>query len=171
VDTAATRSASSAGSGELASNSTSRERVSDDVRSAHFRSLLPGHLLDVVSTDQHTVKPWFAGKLDFAPRVANLDSAGFHLIGGRLDYVGGRHVVALVYGRRKHLVNLFLWPSTRDTDAQRTGSEQVIDGYTTRSWADGGMTYWAISDVQRADLDTLEQLYRSAAPGAKKPTP
>jgi mycothiol system anti-sigma-R factor len=122
---------------------------------AHLRSLEPNHLTDVVSTDQHTVKPWFDGKLDFAPPVQDFADDGFPLAGGRLDVVGGRTVAALVYGRRKHFVNVFVWP-TRDSDTSpRTGSQQ---GYHWITWQKNGMAFWAVSDVAPSDLDDLQRL-------------
>jgi mycothiol system anti-sigma-R factor len=122
---------------------------------AHLRSLEPNHLNDVVSTDQHTVKPWFDGKLDFAPPVQDFADDGFPLAGGRLDVVGGRTVAALVYGRRKHFVNVFVWP-TRDSDTSpRSGSQQ---GYHWITWQKNGMAFWAVSDVAPSDLDDLQRL-------------
>jgi mycothiol system anti-sigma-R factor len=122
---------------------------------AHLRSLEPNHLTDVVSTDQHTVKPWFDGKLDFAPPVQDFADDGFPLAGGRLDVVGGRTVAALVYGRRKHFVNVFVWP-TRDSDTSpRSGSQQ---GYHWITWQKNGMAFWAVSDVAPSDLDDLQRL-------------
>jgi mycothiol system anti-sigma-R factor len=122
---------------------------------AHLRSLEPGHLTDVISTDQHTVKPWFDGKLDFAPPVQDFTDDGFPLAGGRLDVVGGRTVAALVYGRRKHFVNVFVWPSNSPDASPRTGSQQ---GYHWITWQKNGMAFWAVSDVAPSDLDDLERL-------------
>jgi len=122
---------------------------------AHLRSLLPGHLEDVISTDQHTVKPWFDGKVDFAPPVRDFTSEGFPLQGGRLDIVRGRQVAVLVYGRRKHVVNVFVWPTTdRDTSPQ-SGSQR---GYNWIDGSKGGMEICAVSDVNLADLDQLHKL-------------
>jgi anti-sigma factor RsiW len=160
----------SAGASNRLDALSSADRVSNDVVTAHVRSLLPGHLTDVASTDQHTVKPWFSGKLDYSPLVANLDSAGFPLVGGRLDYVGRRPVAALVYKRRQHVINVFLWPSVPESDGPRTEHELVFNGYTMRCWAQNGMTYCAVSDVARADLTILERLYRSAAPETQAAT-
>jgi mycothiol system anti-sigma-R factor len=122
---------------------------------AHLRSLEPGHLTDVISTDQHTVKPWFDGKLDFAPPVQDFASDGFPLTGGRLDVVGGRTVAALVYGRRKHFVNVFIWPSSNPDTAPSSGSQQ---GYQWIAWQKNGMAFWAVSDTAAADLDELQRL-------------
>jgi mycothiol system anti-sigma-R factor len=122
---------------------------------AHLRSLQPGHLEDVISTDQHTVKPWFDGKLDFAPPVRDFASDGFPLQGGRLDVVHGRTVAVLVYGRRKHLINVFIWPTAeRDTPPQ-SGSQL---GYQWMDWRKAGMEMCAVSDVNPADLDALQHL-------------
>ena len=122
---------------------------------AHLRSLEPGHLTDVISTDQHTVKPWFDGKLDFAPPVQDFAADGFPLTGGRLDVVGGRTVAALVYGRRKHFVNVFIWPANNPDAPPSSGAQQ---GYHWITWQKNGMAYWAVSDTAAADLDELQRL-------------
>jgi anti-sigma factor RsiW len=122
---------------------------------AHLRSLLPGHLEDVISTDQHTVKPWFDGKVDFAPPVRDFASEGFPLQGGRLDIVRGRQVAVLVYGRRKHVVNVFLWPTTDSDTSLQSGTQR---GYNWIDWRKGGMEICAVSDVSPADLDELHKL-------------
>lgn len=122
---------------------------------AHLRSLQPGHLEDVVSTDQHTVKPWFDGKLDFAPPVHDFINEGFPLQGGRLDVVRGRTVAVLVYGRRKHLVNVFVWPTT-EVDSEPLAGTQL--GYHWIDWRKGGMEMCAVSDVNREDLGELQRL-------------
>jgi anti-sigma factor RsiW len=122
---------------------------------AHLRSLQLSHLTDVASTDQHTVKPWFVGKLDFAPPVVDLSAEGFPLVGGRLDVVGGRSVAALVYNRRKHVINVFVWTSEESDAAPRTGEER---GYSWIRWTRGGMTFWSVSDVAPPDLAELARL-------------
>ena len=122
---------------------------------AHLRSLQPGHLEDVISTDQHAVKPWFDGKLDFAPPVRDFTSDGFPLQGGRLDVVRGHTVAVLIYGRRKHIINVFIWPTT-ETDAQGQSGSQL--GYNWIDWRKGGMEMYAVSDVAATDLEALRQL-------------
>ena len=124
--------------------------LSKQVLDAHLRSLQLTHLTDVASTDQHTVKPWFVGKLDFAPAVVDLAPFGFPLVGGRLDIVGGQSVAALVYARRQHFINVFVWPSEESDAALRSGAER---GYTWVRWTRGGMRFWAVSDVATADLE------------------
>jgi mycothiol system anti-sigma-R factor len=122
---------------------------------AHLRSLQAGHLTDVTSTDQHTVKPWFDGKLDFAPPVRDFANDGLPLQGGRLDVLRGRAVAALVYGRRKHIVNVFVWPSSEPDVAPREGSKL---GYQWMEWRKGGMEFCAVSDTSATDLEQLQRL-------------
>jgi mycothiol system anti-sigma-R factor len=122
---------------------------------AHLRSLQPGHLTDVVSSDQHTVKPWFDGKLDFSPPVQDFANDGFPLQGGRLDVVHGRTIVALVYGRRKHYISVFIWPARDQDAALRSGSQQ---GYQWIAWQKGGMEFCAASDAAPSDLEQLQRL-------------
>jgi len=125
----------------------------DAVVAAHVRALQPGHLVDVVSTDQHTVKPWFDGKLPFAPPVKDLAQAGFPLEGGRLDYLAGQPVAAMVYRRRAHVIDLFVWPSGSALD--RVGVSGSRAGYHFRRWGQDGMTLWAVSDLDDAELDAF----------------
>jgi mycothiol system anti-sigma-R factor len=137
---------------ESASSVTSAEVID-----AHIRSLQAGHLTDVASTDQHTVKPWFDGKLDFIPPVRDYMDEGFPLIGGRLDVLGERNVAALVYGRRKHFINVFVWPTKEpDTPIHPPGSRQ---GYQWVHWRHKGMEFCAISDVSAQDLNELARLF------------
>ncbi len=111
---------------------------------------MASHLTDVESTDQHTVKPWFDGKLDFAPPVRDLRESGFPLLGGRLDYVDGRPAAALVYGRQKHFLNLFVWPAkAAETESLKTAQR---NGYNIARWSDGKMNYGAVSDLNETDL-------------------
>ena len=134
---------------------SSRAAYAAAIVDAHLRSLQPGHLEDVVSTDQHTVKPWFDGKIDFAPPVRDFASDGFPLQGGRLDVVRGRTVAVLVYGRQKHIVNVFIWP-TKESDSRAQAGSQL--GYNWVDWRKDGMELCAVSDVNPSDLDTLRQL-------------
>jgi anti-sigma factor RsiW len=133
----------------------SREIMASKIVDAHLRSLQPGHLADVISTDQHTVKPWFDGKIDFAPPVRDFTEQGYPLQGGRLDVVDNRTVAALVYGRRKHVVNVFIWPTSEKDATPRTGS---IQGYQWIDWRKQGMEFYAVSDTAPADLDQLQHL-------------
>jgi anti-sigma factor RsiW len=135
--------------------SNSESVLASAIVDAHLRSLQPGHLEDVVSTDQHTVKPWFDGKLDFAPPVRDFVNEGFPLQGGRLDVVRGRTVAVLVYARRKHLVNVFVWPTT-ESDSEPVAGSQL--GYHWMDWRKGGMEMCAVSDVSRDDLGELQRL-------------
>jgi anti-sigma factor RsiW len=127
------------------------ESVAEAVVDSHVRSLMGEHLFDVRSTDQHTVKPWFLGKLDFSPPVDDLAPLGFPLTGGRLDYVAGRPVAALVYARAKHTINLFIWPETTASD--RRLDARTIRGFHVRHWTRNGMFFWAVSDLNDAELD------------------
>ena len=130
--------------------------LAQEVISSHVRSLLATHLLDVPSTDQHTVKPWFDGKLKFSPPVHDFAERGFRLTGGRLDYFNGREVAALVYQRRLHVINLFIWPSE---SGRNTAAESFTkDGYNVSHWDRNGFTFWAVSDVNAEDLRAFADL-------------
>jgi anti-sigma factor RsiW len=122
-------------------------RLTDELVAGHVRSLLVSHLTDVASSDQHTVKPWFLGKLDFAPPVVDLAQKDFPLIGGRLDYIGGRVIPAIVYKHRGHIINLFVWPK-----GQAEGATGTFDGYHIISWTQDGFTYSAVSDLNLQEL-------------------
>lgn len=124
--------------------------VIEDVVNGHVRSLMADHLFDVQSTDQHTVKPWFLGKLDFSPPVVDLAASGYPLVGGRLDYLEGRPVAALVYERRKHAINLFVSPAGGETNA--ADAPRTIRGFHVRHWVRDGMSFWAVSDLNETEL-------------------
>jgi anti-sigma factor RsiW len=141
---------------QLRTRMPQREVLAENILSSHVRSLIGTHLLDVVSSDQHTVKPWFNGKLDFAPVVKDFAPQGFPLIGGRIEYLSGRNVAALIYQRRKHVINLFTWPST-SSDAKESRFSR--NGYHVIQWSDPSMTYWAVSDVAATDLQQFKELY------------
>ena len=126
---------------------------------SHVRSLMADHLTDVASSDQHTVKPWLDVKLDFAAPVVDLSGDGFPLLGGRLDYLDNRPVAALVYGRRKHFINLFVWPAT--SDEAKAPKTITREGYQLLHWADSDFNYWAVSDVNINDLQLFKQQFET----------
>jgi anti-sigma factor RsiW len=134
--------------------SSTNDALAQEVVAGHIRSLMVDHLSDVVSTDQHTVKPWFDGKLNFAPVVINLADQGYPLIGGRLDYLDNQVVTALVYQRNKHVINLFIWPSSAPAEA----APITIQGFHVINWTAAKTTYWAVSDVELNELQTFAQL-------------
>ena len=146
------------GVGLVHRNST-QTQIADAVVSSHIRSLLATHLLDVPSTDRHTVKPWFDGKLDFSPDVKDLTADGFPLTGGRLDYLDGRQVAALIFHRRLHVINLFLWPSA--DAASNPTAVASRNGYNVVHWSTGAMTFWAVADVPENELIHFGQLYKT----------
>ena len=135
-------------------------RITSEIVSAHLRSLQAGHLTDVLSTDQHTVKPWFNGRLDVAPPVIDLTAQGFTLIGGRLDYVDARPVGAIVYRRRLHVINLFVaQTASTETRAART---ETFQGFNIRRWSGGGLNYWAVSDLAADELAEFSEKFEAA---------
>ena len=136
------------------------ERIQSEVVSAHLRSLQAGHLTDVISTDQHTVKPWFNGKLDVSPPVIDLTAEGFTLIGGRLDYVDARAIGAVVYRRRQHVINLFV-AQTGNTE-RRAAKIEMVQGFNIRHWSDRGLNYWAVSDLAKDELADFGEKFESA---------
>jgi len=129
----------------------------EDLTSAHLRSLLPNHLLDVVSTDQHTVKPWFAGHADVSPPVVDLTREGYPLIGGRIDYVAGRRAAVVVYRHGPHLANVFVWAD----DGTALPRQAMRNGYRTACWHSGNLAFCAVTDMAEKELDTLTQLLKS----------
>jgi anti-sigma factor RsiW len=138
-----------------------QERIDSEIVSAHLRSLQAGHLTDVLSTDQHTVKPWFNGRLDVAPPVIDLTAQGFTLIGGRLDYVDARPIGAVVYKRRAHVINLFV--AQTSNMARRAPSTETIQGYNIRRWSERGLNFWAISDIGADELAEFSDKFEAAA--------
>ena len=137
----------------------SDEMLAEQVISGHARSIVTSQLIQVASSDQHTVKPWLSSKLDFSPPVPDLAAAGFPLAGGRLDYLDNRAVAALVYRSRQHVINVFVWPDGHSNARARALSKQ---GYNVLAWKDGDLNFWAISDVNAADLKTFAEAYSSA---------
>jgi anti-sigma factor RsiW len=135
-------------------------RINSEVVSAHLRSLQAGHLTDVLSTDQHTVKPWFNGRLDVAPPVIDLTAQGFTLIGGRLDYVDARPIGAIVYRRRLHIINLFV-AQTAGTEP-RAAKMKTFQGFNIRSWSEHGLNYWAVSDLAADELAEFGDKFQAA---------
>lgn len=143
-----------------------QQRIEGEIVSAHLRSLQAGHLTDVLSTDQHTVKPWFNGKLDVAPPVIDLTALGFTLIGGRLDYVDARPIGAVIYRRRQHIINLFVAQTADAT--QHAAKMDTIQGYNIRSWGERGLKFWAISDIGADELNEFGEKFETAMRGNKE---
>jgi anti-sigma factor RsiW len=129
---------------------------------SHVRSLMANHLTDVASSDQHTVKPWLDAKLDFAPAVVDLSQKGFPLIGGRLDYLDNKPVAALIYQRRKHFINLFVWPA--GSDATTSTKAMTRQGYQLLHWVDSDFNYWIVSDINEKELQEFKQLFEAEIP-------
>src|SRR5882724_9057949 len=142
------------------------QRIASEVVSAHLRSLQAGHLTDVISTDQHTVKPWFNGKLDVSPPVIDLTAQGFTLVGGRLDYVDARAIGAVVYRRRQHVINLFV--AQTPTIERRAAKTETIQGFNIRRWSEGGLNYWAVSDIGADELAEFGEKFQTAMQANKE---
>jgi anti-sigma factor RsiW len=137
-----------------------QQRILSEVVSAHLRSLQAGHLTDVISTDQHTVKPWFNGKLDVAPPVIDLTAQGFTLVGGRLDYIDARAIGAVIYRRRQHIINLFV-AQTSSTE-HRPPTTQTMQGFNCRHWGNRGLNFWAVSDIGADELAEFVDKFEAA---------
>ncbi|HYK17219.1 MAG TPA: anti-sigma factor [Bryobacteraceae bacterium] len=134
--------------------------IAQEVLDSHLRSMMPGHLTDVESSDQHTVKPWFDGKIDFAPSVVDFAADGFPLAGGRKDSISGRTVAALVYRRNKHLINVYIWPSSAPNSAPTSAA---LQGYNLLHWTQGGFAWWMSSDLNAEELAQLGTHLRESA--------
>ena len=137
--------------------------IAQEALDSHLRALATGHLADVLSSNQHTVKPWFAGKLDYSPPVENFESQGYLLLGGRLDYLNGRAVAGLTYQRFKHVIYLSIWPSTH-TDAGDL--QETRQGFHLHHWTQQGMEFWLVSDINPIELDSFATLYRARVSSA-----
>jgi len=138
-----------------------QELINRDVLAAHVRSLIQDHTVQVVSNDQHNVKPWFAGRIEFTPVVKDLSAEGYTLVGGRLDYVDARALGAVVYRRRQHVINLFVAQGSA-ADSLAAGKD-VFQGYNLRAWSDGGLEFWAVSDLAADELQEFVAKFRAAA--------
>jgi anti-sigma factor RsiW len=138
------------------------ERIAQEVLASHVRATLTNHLSDVASSDQHTVKPWLSARLAYSPPVTDLSAQGFELRGGRLDYVGGQPVAVLVYQRRQHLIDVFVWPA----QGQTAGRVMSRDGFNIERFGHGRMSFWLVSDLNRNELNDFARLFAesSAAP-------
>jgi anti-sigma factor RsiW len=141
------------------------ERLAESVQANHIRSLQADHLADVASSDQHTVKPWFNGRLDFSPAVVDLTTEGFPLVGGRLDYLDGHSVAALVYHRRQHPINLFIWPHSSKAPGRQTETATASplisrEGFNMLHWSQDGMEHWAVSDLNSEELANFVRIFR-----------
>jgi anti-sigma factor RsiW len=137
-----------------------RTSIQDELVAGHVRSMLADHLTDVATSDQHTVKPWFNGKIDFSPPVVDLAKQGFPLVGGRVDYIGGRVVAALVYRRRGHLINVFVWPAP-----PAGATESSHEGYSVENWSKDGLTFWAVSDAAADEISGFREAFLEQTAG------
>jgi mycothiol system anti-sigma-R factor len=155
------------GVGSLRTGPAPEDLLTQEVIAGHTRSLMAAHLTDVTSSDQHTVKPWFEGKLPFSPPVQDMAAQGFPLVGGRLDYLGNRPVAALVYQRHQHIINLFLWPATPDVSPEET--RLTRHGYNLIHWTSADMTYWVVSNLNMSELQEFVRLVQQLALPARAP--
>jgi anti-sigma factor RsiW len=145
----------------LVDHGGSQRAIDDEVVSAHVRAVMMARATDIASSDQHTVKPWLSSKLDFSPTVGDLAGEGYPLAGGRLDYVGGRPVAALVYQRNRHWIDVFVWPV--GNPAPVVPPPRSHNGFNTAAWDDAGLRYWAVSDIAADELATFTRLLRARA--------
>jgi anti-sigma factor RsiW len=142
----------------LVSTRSANDALRQEVIASHIRSLMASHLTDVPSSDQDAVKPWFNGRLNFSPPVKDLAGEGFPLIGGRLDYLNNQSVAAVVYQHRQHFINVFVWPLTLERSDDH--SEWSGQGYNLMHWTQAGMSYWAVSDLNGAELQQFVTLLK-----------
>jgi anti-sigma factor RsiW len=141
----------------LARSAADQRRLERDIVSAHVRSLLQDTTIQIASSERHVVRPWFNGRIEFAPGVKDLAAQNFALLGGRLDWIDGKRVATLVYKRRLHIINVFMWPA--DAQADETPRATGLNGYNAISWTSGGMAHWAISDLNAKELAELQALF------------
>jgi anti-sigma factor (TIGR02949 family) len=141
--------------------------IAAQILSSHVRSLIPDHLTDIRSSDQHNVKPWFNGRLDYSPSVPRFEEQGYPLVGGRVDYVGGRSVAVVVYSRRQHLINVYSWPAA--AGGAEGVSSAASNGYTMLHWRTGGIQQWVVSDLNAAELKGFVDLLQHAEAGVAGP--
>jgi anti-sigma factor RsiW len=143
--------------GRLSGGSSAQNELAQDIVSGHVRSLMVNHIYDVASSDRHTVKPWFEGKLDFGPDVRDFAEKDFALVGGRLDYISGRSAAAMIYKHGGHFINVYEWPASDATDADPHFQSQR--GFQVFAWRRGGLNYWAVSDLNAADLQRFVEFW------------
>jgi anti-sigma factor RsiW len=143
----------------LAQRFNAGEPIDADLVADHVRALQVGPIVEVVSTDRHTVKPWFQGRLDFAPPVLDLAGEGFPLMGGRIEHVRGNVAATLAYTHNRHVIDLFIWPSAE----QQAPARSLRRGFNVVRWADGSMQYWAVSDMDRDEIETFTRLWQERA--------